>query len=110
LHWPNIAMGLCQVALITCAAGSCVAITTIASGHKSAATRRFAIAQCGIAAAIGALSLMMFFAAGKQPEMAPQEYLSRNLASSWSLPLLLYMPLALTMTVVSWVGIRRSSR
>jgi hypothetical protein len=110
MRWPNIAMGLCQVALITCAAGSCVAITTVASRHKPAATRRFVIAQCGIAAAVGALSLVMFFAAGKQYEMAPQEYLARNLASSWSLPLWLYLPLALTVTVVSWVGIRHSSR
>jgi len=51
MMWPNFAMGcLSQVALIACAAGSCVMITTVASGHKPAVTRRFAIAQykpCG---------------------------------------------------------------
>ena len=34
MHWPNIAMGLSQVALVACAAGTCVMITTVASGHK----------------------------------------------------------------------------
>jgi hypothetical protein len=51
MMWPNFAMGcLSQVALIACAAGSCVMITTVASGDKPAVTRRFAIAQykpCG---------------------------------------------------------------
>ena len=42
MHWPNIAMGLSQVALVACAAGSCVMITTVASGRKPAVTRRFA--------------------------------------------------------------------
>jgi hypothetical protein len=31
LHWPNIAIGLSQVALIASAAGSCVMITSVAS-------------------------------------------------------------------------------
>ncbi len=108
MHWPNIAMGLSQVALVACAAGTCVMITTVASGHKPAVTRRFAIAQYTIAAAIAAVSLMMFFAAGRQYEMPPQEYLKQNLASSWLLPLLLYVPLALTL--VSWAAMRLSSR
>jgi hypothetical protein len=83
-------------------------ITTIASGHKLAVTRRFAIAQYSIAAVIAAVSLVMFFAAAQQYEMAPQEYLKQNLASSWLLPLLLYLPLALTL--VSWGAMRYSSR
>ena len=29
LHWPNISIGLSQVALIGCAAGSCVMITSV---------------------------------------------------------------------------------
>ena len=54
----------------------------------------------------------MFFAAGQQPEMAPQEYLKRNLGSSdgrlpWLLPLL-YVLLALTL--MWWAGMRYSSR
>jgi hypothetical protein len=48
------------------------------------------------------VTLVMFFAAAQQYEMAPQEYLKQNLASSWLLPLLLYLPLALTL--VSWGG------
>ena len=41
----------------------------------------------------------MFFAAGQQYELSPQEYLQQNLASSWLLPLLLYVPLAVTLVV-----------
>jgi len=111
MMWPNFAMGcLSQVALIACAAGSCVMITTVASGHKPAVTRRFAIAQYSLAAVFAAVSLVMFFAAGQQYALSPQEYLNQNLASSWLLPLLLYVPLALTLTLVSWAGMRYSSR
>jgi hypothetical protein len=39
--------------------------------------------------------------------MPPQEYVKQNLASSWLLPLM-YVPLALTL--VSWAGMRYSSR
>ena len=92
------------MALVACAAGSCVMITTVASGHKPAVTRRFAIAQYSIAAVIAAVSLVT----GQQYEMAPQEYLEQNVASSWLLPLLLYVPLALTL--VSWAAMRYSSR
>ena len=103
LRWTNVSMGLSQVALIGCAAGSCVMVTTAASGYKPAVTLRIAIAQYRIAAVIAAVSLVMFFAAGQQPEMAPQEYLKRNLGSSdgrlpWLLPLL-YVLLALTLTM-----------
>ena len=109
MHWPNFAMGLLsQVALVACVAGSCVMITTVASGHKPAVTRRFAIAQYSLAAVIAAVSLVMFFAAGQQPEMSPQEYLKQTLVSSWLLPLLLYVPLALT-TLVSWAAAMRYS-
>ncbi len=113
LRWPNISMGLSQVALIACAAGSCVMITTVASGRKPATIRRIAIAQYCVAAAIAVVTLVMFFAAGQQPEMAPEEYLRRNLVSGghgalpWLLPLL-YVLLALTL--VSWAGMRYSSR
>mgnify|MGYP000277057441 FL=1 len=31
LRWPNISVGLSQVALIGCAAGSCVMITSVSS-------------------------------------------------------------------------------
>jgi hypothetical protein len=107
LRWTNVSMGMSQVALVSCAAGSCVMITTAASGYKPAVTRRIAIAQYRIAAVIAAVSLMMFFAAGQQPEMAPQEYLKRNLGLSWLLPLL-YVLLALTLML--WAGMRYSSR
>ena len=110
LQWPNIAMGwLSQVALVACAAGSFVMITTIASGHKPAVTRRFAIAQYSLAVVFAAVSLVMFVGAGPQyEEMSPQEYLKQNLVSSWMLPLLLYVPLALT-TLVSWAAAMRYS-
>jgi hypothetical protein len=112
LRWPNISMGLSQVALVGCAAGSCVMITTVASGRKPATLRRIAIAQYIVAGVIAVASLAMFFAAGKQPEMAPHEYLQRNFGSSgsslpWLLPLL-YILLALSL--VSWAGMRHSNR
>jgi hypothetical protein len=112
LHWPNISMGLSQVALIVCAAGSCVMITTVSSIRKPATIRRIAIAQYSVAAVIAVVTLVTFFAAGQQPEMSPDEYLERNLGSSgtslpWLLPLL-YVLLALTL--VSWAGMRHSNR
>jgi hypothetical protein len=112
LRWPNISMGLSQVALIACAAGSCVMITTVASTRKPATIRKIAIVQYSVAGAIAAVSLVTFFAAGQQPEMSPEEYLKRNLASGgdslpWLLPLL-YVLLALTLVV--WAGMRHSNR
>jgi hypothetical protein len=105
-------MGLSQVALIACAAGSCVMITTVSSGRKPATIRKIAIAQYSVAGVIAVVSLAAFFSAGQQPEMAPEEYLRRNLASEgnslpWLLPLL-YVLLALTL--VSWAGMRYSNR
>jgi len=112
LRWPNIAMGFSQVALVACAAGSCVMITTVSSERTPATIRKIAIAQYSVAAVIAVVSLVTFFAAGQQPEMAPQEYLKQNLGSSdgrlsWLLPLL-YVLLALTL--VSWAGMRHSNR
>ncbi|MGE0219237.1 hypothetical protein [Mycolicibacterium sp.] len=112
LQWPNISMGLSQVALIACAAGSCVMITTVSSIRSPAAAKKIAIAQYGIAAVIAVASLVVFFAAGQQPEMAPQEYLKRNIGSGgtslpWLLPLL-YVLLALSLVV--WAGLRHSNR
>ena len=113
LHWPNISMGFSQVALIACAAGSCVMITTVSSERTPATIRKIAIAQYSVAGAIAVASLVTFFAGGQQPEMSPQEYLKRNLGSSdgrllpWLLPLL-YVLLALTL--VSWAGMRHSNR
>jgi hypothetical protein len=112
LRWPNISMGLSQVALITCAAGSCVMITTVASGRKPATIRKIALAQYAVAGVIAVVSLVAFFSAGQQQEMAPEEYLRRNLSSDgnslpWLLPLL-YVLLALTL--VSWAGLRYSNR
>lgn len=112
VHWPNISMGLSQIALIACAAGSCVMITTVSSGRSPATIRKIAVAQYSVALLIAVLSLVAFFAAGQQPEMSPQEYLKRNLGSSdgrlpWLLPLLYVM---LAMTLVSWAGMRHSNR
>ena len=112
LRWHNLAMGLSQLALIGCAAGSCVMITTVASEKSPATIRKIAIAQYSVAGVIALLSLVIFFAAGQQPEMSPEEYLKQNLGSSdgrlpWLLPLL-YVFLALTL--VSWAGMRHSNR
>jgi hypothetical protein len=112
LHWNNVAMGLSQVALIACAAGSCVMITTVSSERTPATIRKIAIAQYSVAVVIAVASLVIFFAAGQQSEMSPDEYLKRNLGSSdgrlsWLLPLL-YVLLALTL--VSWAGMRHSNR
>ena len=112
LRWPNIAMGFSQVALIACAAGSCVMITTVSSERTPATIRKIAIAQYSVAAVIAVVTLVTFFAGGQQQEMAPQEYLKQNLGSSdgrlpWLLPLL-YVLLALTL--VSWAGMRHSNR
>jgi hypothetical protein len=112
LRWNNLAMGLSQLALIGCAAGSCVMITTVASEKSPATIRKIAIAQYSVAGVIAVLSLLVFFMSGQQPEMSPEEYLKRNLASAdgrlpWLLPLL-YVLLALTL--VSWAGMRHSNR
>ncbi|KRE26988.1 hypothetical protein ASG82_10905 [Mycobacterium sp. Soil538] len=112
LHWPNISMGLSQVALIACAAGSCVMITTVSSLRSPAAARKLAMVQYGVAALIAAASLAVFFAAGREPEMAPQEYLRRSLGSHgtsipWLLPLLYVM---LALSLVAWAGLRHSNR
>jgi hypothetical protein len=105
-------MGLSQVALVMCAAGSCVMITTVASGRKPATIRKIAIAQYSVAGVIAVVSLVVFFSAEQQPEMAPEEYLRTTLAADgnalpWLLPLL-YVLLALTL--VSWAGLRYSNR
>lgn len=112
LHWPNISIGLSQVALVACAAGSCVMITSAASPHYPVRTRRAALIQYGIAAVIALITLVSFFGSGPQPEMSPEEFLAQNLGSAgtslpWLLPLL-YVCLALTL--VSWAGLRHSNR
>jgi hypothetical protein len=112
LRWNNVSMGLSQVALIACAAGSCVMITTVASGRKPATIRKIAIAQYCVAGIIAVISLATFFLAGQQPEMSPEAYLAHNLSSEgnslpWLLPLL-YVLLALTL--VAWAGMRYSNR
>ncbi|OBK76333.1 hypothetical protein [Mycobacterium sp. 1164985.4] len=112
LHWPNISLGLSQVALVACAAGSCVMITSASSVRKPATIRRIAMAQYAVAAVIAGVTVLAFFAAGRQPEMSAQDFLQRNLSAGgnslpWLLPLL-YVLLALSL--VSWAGLRYSNR
>jgi hypothetical protein len=110
VRWPNISIAISQVALTLCAASSCVMITSAASAQKPAVTRGLAAANYAIAAVIATLSAVLFFTDRRQPEMAPQEYLRRNLTQHTSLPWLvplLYMLLALT--VVLWAGLRYSN-
>nr|WP_090346258.1 hypothetical protein [Mycolicibacterium malmesburyense] len=110
LRWPNISLGLSQLALVACAAGSCVMITSASSVRKPATIRKIAMAQYAVAAVIAVITALTFFAAGRQPEMSAQEYLQRNLSGNslpWLLPLL-YVLLALSL--VSWAGLRYSNR
>jgi hypothetical protein len=67
--------------------------------------------QYCVAGVIATITLTLFLADGREPEMAPREYLAHNLglpgeALDWLVPLL-YVLLALT--VVAWVGMRLSS-
>lgn len=112
LRWPNVSTVLSQVALITCAAGSCVMISSAASARKPIAVRRIALVQYAIATVVAVATLVAFFANPPQPEMTPEEYLRRNLGPggtelSW-LPTLLYVFFALTLVV--WAGVRHSNR
>ncbi len=112
LRWPNVSTVLSQVALVTCAAGSCVMITSASSNRRPTVIRRIAMIQYGVATLIAVLTLVVFFMSPQQPEMAPEEYLRRNLGPgamtlSWMLPLL-YVMLALTLVV--WAGVRHSNR
>lgn len=111
-RWPNISIGLSQVALVACAAGSCVMITAASSARKPATIRKIAIAQYSVAGAIAVVAVVAFFTAGRQPEMSTEEYLGRGLNSGgyslpWLLPML-YVLLALSL--VSWAGLRYSNR
>ncbi|OBF11019.1 hypothetical protein [Mycobacterium sp. ACS4331] len=111
LHWPNIAVGISQVALIACAAGSCVMITSVASHRSPVMVRRIAFAQYSFAAVVAFVTATLFFAGGRQEEMAPAEYLTRNMGSAnlalpWLVPLLYVM---FALTLVAWAGIRHSN-
>jgi len=110
VHWPNISMAFSQIALTLCAAASCVMITTAASGKKPGVIRWLALANYAIATVIATVSVWLFFADGRQPEMAPQEYLRRNLNQHTSLPWLLpLLYILLALTVVLWAGMRYSN-
>ena len=109
LSRPNASVALSQIALIAAAAGSCVMITSVATGRTAGATRRLAAVQYGAAAAAAAVTLALFVRAGRQPYMAPQEYFARNVGPAgdllWLVPLL-YVLCALA--VVAWFGMRLS--
>jgi len=110
LRWPNISIALSQVALTLCAAASCVMITSAASAAKPGVTRWLAWSNYGIAAVIAIVSAALFFAVGRQPEMAPQEYLRRHLNEHTSMPWLLpLLYMLLVLTVVLWAGMRYSN-
>lgn len=110
LRWPNISVAIREIALIFSAAGSFVMITSVASSQRLAMTRRLAIVQYGIAAAISAIALVLFLTGERFPQMDPQDYLERYLSSNTALPWLVplvYVLLALTLA--SWVGLRLSN-
>ncbi len=111
LHWPNISVGLSQMALVASASGSFVMITSVASTRSAAVTRRWAAAQYAVAAVIAAATLVLFLNDGRGDQMSTKEYLKRNVGLSgevfdWLVPLL-YVLLALS--VVAWVGMRLSN-
>ncbi len=108
LGWPNIAIGLSQVALVASATGSCVMITSVASTRQPEVTRRRAVLQYGLGTLIAVLTMTLFLGGERQPEMAPREYLTRNLGSAntslhWLVPLLYVL---FILTLVAWVGMR----
>jgi len=110
LRWPNISIAISEVALTLCAASSCVMITSAASAMKPAVTRRLALANYAVAAVIATVSVVLFFDDRRQPEMAPQEFLRRNLTEHTSLPWLLpLLYIMLALTVVLWAGLRYSN-
>jgi hypothetical protein len=111
LNWPNVSIALSQVALIICAVSSCVMITTASSTRTPIISRRLAWVQYTIAVVIAAISLVLFFRGGRQPEMSPQDYLRENLESRTSLPWLLPLLFVLfALTVVAVAGVRYSSQ
>ena len=85
LHWPNISVGLSQLALIASAAGSCVMITSrrIRTQPGSRTTNR--VAAVRVCRGHRGRDAVVFFAAERQPEMSPQEYMRRNLGRRASL-------------------------
>lgn len=111
LGWPNISVGLSQMALVASAAGSFVMITSVASTRPPDVTRRWAIIQYVIAAVVAVASLMLFLNNGRGPELSTKEYLKRNIGSAgevfdWLVPLLYVL---LVLSVVAWVGMRLSN-
>jgi hypothetical protein len=87
-------------------------ITSVASGRSHSIVHRIALLQYGVAAVIAVVTGTVFFTAGRQPQMSPQEYLEHNIIGSstvlaWLVPLL-YVLLALSL--VSWAGLRHSNR
>jgi hypothetical protein len=111
LHWPNISVGLSQIALVASAAGSFVMITSVASTRTPEVTRRWAVLQYSVAAVIAAVTLVLFLNDGRGPELSTKEYLKRNIGLSgevfdWLVPLLY---VALVLAVVAWVGMRLSN-
>lgn len=110
LRWPNISIGLSEVALVGSAAGSCVMITSVASHRSAKSTRRLAFLQYAVAFAIAAVTLVLFLIEPRQPEMSPREYLASNLGAHTALPWLVpLLYVLLVLTLVSWVGMRLSN-
>ncbi len=111
LGWPNISVGLSQLGLVMSAAGSSVMITSVASTRKPVVTRRVAMLQYGVAAVIATVTLALFLISERQPEMAPREYLARNLGVTgevvdWLVPLIYVL---VSLSVVAGVGLRLST-
>ncbi len=110
LRWPNISIGLSEVALVGSAAGSCVMITSVASQRPAKSTRSLAFVQYAVAFVIAGVTLVLFLLEPRQPEMSPREYLASNLGAHTALPWLVpLLYVLLVLTLVSWVGMRLSN-
>jgi hypothetical protein len=111
LGWPNISVGLSQAALVASAAGSFVMTTSVASTRSPKVTRRWAVVQYTVAAAIAVATLVLFLNDGRGAEMSTKEYLKSNIGLSgevfdWLVPLLYVL---LVLSVVAGVGMRLSN-
>lgn len=111
LGWPNVSIVLSQMALVASAAGSFVMITSVASTRRPAVIRRLAAIQYCVAALIAVVTLALFLADGRQPQMTTKEYLDYNLGVGgkvleWLAPMLYVL---LVLSVVSWLGMKLSN-
>lgn len=112
VRWPDAALGLTQVALIACAAGSCVMITSVVSQRSPVVIRRVAFFQYGVAAVIAVVTVVLYILRSRQREVSSEAYFMHTVGSPasslpWLVPLFYVL---LVLALVLWVGMRHSNR